>query len=36
MEIDIHDLATLPDLNEEIMLEHLKARYKRDIIYVRY
>lgn len=34
MELDNHDLATLPDLNEEIILEYLKVRYKNDIIYV--
>lgn len=34
MELETHDLATLPDLNEEILLEYLKARYKYDMIYV--
>ena len=34
MELETHDLATLPDLNEEILLNYLKARYKYDIIYV--
>lgn len=34
MILETHDLATLPDLNETIILEYLKARYKYDIIYV--
>ena len=34
MELETHDLATLPDLNEESLLVYLKARYKHDIIYV--
>lgn len=34
MELENHDLATLPDLNEEIILEYLKVRYENDIIYV--
>jgi myosin heavy subunit len=32
---ETHDLATLPDLNEIIILEYLKARYKYDSIYVK-
>lgn len=36
MELDNHDLATLPDLNEEIILDYLKIRYENDIIYVIY
>ena len=28
------DLASLPDLNEEIILEKLKKRYQNDAIYV--
>ena len=31
----INDLATLPNLNEEIILNHLKARYKHNLIYVK-
>ena len=35
MEIETtNDLATLIDLNEEIILENLKIRYKKDVIYV--
>jgi myosin heavy subunit len=34
LEIETHDLATLPNLNEETMLSFLKKRYKSDIIYV--
>ncbi|CAF0769124.1 unnamed protein product [Brachionus calyciflorus] len=34
MELKTHDLATLPDLNEEIILNFLKARYTADIIYI--
>lgn len=34
MELETHDLATLPDLNEEIILDFLKARYSANIIYV--
>jgi myosin heavy subunit len=30
----INDLATLPNLNEEIILNHLKLRYKQNLIYV--
>lgn len=30
----INDLASLPDLNEEIILEQLKTRYANDCIYV--
>jgi myosin heavy subunit len=33
MILETHDLATLPDLNETIILEYLKARYKHDNIY---
>lgn len=32
----INDLASLPNLNEEIILNHLKARYKHNLIYVNY
>lgn len=34
MELETHDLATLPDLNEDIILNFLKARYTANIIYV--
>jgi myosin heavy subunit len=34
MELEVNDLATLPDLNEETLLSYLKARYKHDVIYV--
>ena len=34
MEVETNDLATLVDLNEDIILEHLKVRYKHNIIYV--
>ncbi|RNA16818.1 myosin-IIIb-like isoform X1 [Brachionus plicatilis] len=33
MELVTHDLASLPDLNEEIILNFLKVRYTADIIY---
>ena len=33
MILETQDLATLPDLNETIILEYLKARYKHDSIY---
>jgi myosin heavy subunit len=33
MEAETNDLATLVDLNEEIILDHLKKRYKQDVIY---
>lgn len=33
MVIETHDLAALPDLNETIILEYLKVRYKHDSIY---
>ena len=29
----IDDLATLPNLNEEIILNHLKTRYDQNLIY---
>ena len=29
------NLVTLPDLNEDILLDELKARYRNDDIYVR-
>lgn len=29
------DLATLSELNEEIILHELRARYSQDVIYVR-
>ena len=32
----INDLATLPNLNEEIILNHLKARYNHNLIYVKW
>lgn len=31
----VDDLATLSELNEEIILEELQARYNQDVIYVR-
>lgn len=31
----VDDLATLSELNEEIILQELQARYKQDVIYVR-
>lgn len=31
----VDDLATLSDLNEEIILQELQARYHEDVIYVR-
>ena len=31
----VDDLATLSELNEEIILEELEARYNQDVIYVR-
>lgn len=31
----VDDLATLSELNEEIILRELQARYHKDIIYVR-
>ena len=31
----VDDLATLSELNEEIILQELQARYHKDIIYVR-
>lgn len=31
----VDDLATLSELNEEIILQDLQARYHKDIIYVR-
>ncbi len=34
MELEVNDLATLPDLNEDTLLCYLKARYKHDVIYV--
>ena len=34
MKLETSDLATLPDLNEEILLEYVKTRYTYDIIYV--
>jgi myosin heavy subunit len=34
MKLETNDLATLPDLNEETLLEYLKTRYTYDIIYV--
>jgi len=34
MKLETSDLATLPDLNEETLLEYLKTRYTYDIIYV--
>lgn len=30
----VNDLATLSDLDENILLEELRARYNKDIIYV--
>lgn len=30
----VSDLASLSELNEEIILEELQARYNRDVIYV--
>ena len=32
---DTDNLVTLPDLNEDILLNELKARYRKDDIYVR-
>ena len=31
----IDDLATLSELNEEIIIRELQARYNQDVIYVR-
>lgn len=31
----VDDLASLSELNEEIILQELQARYHKDIIYVR-
>ena len=31
----VDDLATLSELNEDIILEELQARYNQDVIYVR-
>ena len=31
----VDDLATLSELNEEIILQELQARYHKDLIYVR-
>ena len=31
----VDDLATLSELNEEIILQELQARYNQDVIYVR-
>ena len=31
----VDDLATLSELNENIILEELQARYNQDVIYVR-
>lgn len=31
----VDDLATLSELNEEIILQELQARYSQDVIYVR-
>lgn len=31
----VDDLASLSELNEEIVLQELQARYHKDIIYVR-
>ena len=31
----VDDLATLSELNEQIILEELQARYNQDVIYVR-
>lgn len=31
--LDTHDLANLTDLNEEIILDYLRVRYKNDVIY---
>lgn len=31
----VDDLATLSELNEEIILQELQARYHEDVIYVR-
>jgi myosin heavy subunit len=33
-ELGTDDLASLPDLNEEIILEQLKKRYQNDSVYV--
>lgn len=30
----VDDLATLSELNEEIILQELQARYNQDVIYV--
>jgi len=30
----VDDLATLPELNEKIILEELQVRYRKDVIYV--
>lgn len=30
----VDDLATLSELNEEIILQELQARYEQDVIYV--
>ena len=30
----VDDLATLSELNEEIILQELQARYEKDVIYV--
>ena len=32
---DTDNLVTLPDFNEDILLNELKARYRKDDIYVR-
>ena len=32
---DTDNLVTLPDINEDILLNELKARYRKDDIYVR-
>jgi myosin heavy subunit len=34
MDSETNDLASLPDLNEEIILNKLKFRYQKDFIYV--
>ena len=31
----VDDLASLSELNEEIILQELQARYHKDVIYVR-
>lgn len=31
----VDDLATLSELNEDIILQELQARYHKDVIYVR-